>query len=46
MALLKLADKYSLVRLEAACSRALRYTPNPSYKNISTIFVSGQDTVA
>lgn len=45
MALLKLADKYSLVRLEAACSRALSYTPNPSYKNISTILVSGQDTV-
>ena len=46
MALLKLADKYSLVRLEAACARALSYTPNPSYKNISTILASGQDTVA
>lgn len=46
MALLKLADKYSLVRLEAACTRALSYTPNPSYKNISTILASGQDTVA
>jgi hypothetical protein len=44
--ILKLADKYSLVRLEAACAHALSYTPNPSYKNISTILVSGQDTVA
>ena len=46
MAVLKLADKYSLVRLETACARALSYTPNPSYKNISTILKSGQDTVA
>lgn len=45
MALLKLADRYSLVRLEAACAKALGYTPNPSYKNISTILKSGQDTV-
>ena len=45
MAVLKLADRYSLVRLEAACTRALGYTPNPSYKNISTILKSGQDTV-
>lgn len=46
MAVLKLADRFSLVRLEAACARALGYTPNPSYKNISTILKSGQDTVA
>lgn len=46
MAVLKLADRYSLVRLEAACARALGYTPNPSYKNVSTILKSGQDTVA
>lgn len=43
MAVLKLADRYSLVRLESACMRALSYTPNPSYKNISTILKSGQD---
>jgi hypothetical protein len=43
MGVLKLADKYSLVRLEAACTRALGYTPNPSYKNISTILQTGQD---
>lgn len=45
MSVLKLADRYSLVRLDAACSRALAYTPNPSYQNISTILRSGQDTV-
>lgn len=43
MALLKLADRYSIIRLESACMRALSYTPNPSYKNISTILKSGQD---
>jgi hypothetical protein len=46
MGVLKLADRYSLVRLEAACARALSYTPNPSYKNISTILKSGQDTIS
>jgi transposase len=43
MALLKLADRYSIPRVEAACARALSYTPNPSYKNITTILKSGQD---
>jgi hypothetical protein len=43
MGLLKLADRYSVTRLETACTRALSYTPNPSYKNISTILKSGQD---
>jgi hypothetical protein len=43
MALLKLADRYSVTRVEAACARALSYTPSPSYKNISTILKSGQD---
>ena len=46
MALLKLADRYSLGRLEAACAKALSYTPNPSYKNIATILKSGFDKVA
>ncbi|MNW05599.1 hypothetical protein D3C71_2018670 [compost metagenome] len=45
MGVLKLADKYSLVRLEAACTRALGYTPNPSYKNIATILQTGQDLI-
>ncbi|WP_410514036.1 hypothetical protein PaeBR_08420 [Paenibacillus sp. BR2-3] len=30
MALLKLADKHGVIRLEAACARALSYTPRPS----------------
>ncbi len=43
MGVLKLADKYSTVRLEAACRRALVYTASPSYKNISSILKTGQD---
>lgn len=46
MALLKLADKYSFPRLEAACAKALSYTPRPGYKNIKTILTTGQDKVA
>ncbi|GGA17933.1 hypothetical protein GCM10008018_72500 [Paenibacillus marchantiophytorum] len=45
MGVLKLADRYSLVRLESACARALSYTPSPSYKQISTVLKSGQDTL-
>lgn len=45
MGVLKLADRYSLIRLETACAKALGYTPNPSYKNISMILKSGQDKV-
>jgi len=43
--LMKLADRYSIERLETACNRALSYTPNPSLKNISTILKNGQDKV-
>jgi len=43
MGLLKLADRYSVERLELACARALSYTPNPTYKNVSAILTSGQD---
>ena len=43
LALLKLADKYSIERLEAACAKALSYTPQPSYKSIQTILQTGQD---
>ena len=43
MGVLKLADRYSLVRVEAACARALGYTPNPGFKHVSTILKSGQD---
>lgn len=45
MVLLKLADKYSVTRLEAACAKALSYTPKPSYKSIQTILQTGQDKV-
>jgi hypothetical protein len=45
VALLKLADKYAVNRLEAACERALSYTPNPSYKSIQTILKTGHDKV-
>ncbi|MDZ4042817.1 MAG: IS21 family transposase, partial [Eubacteriales bacterium] len=43
--LMKLADKYSLVRFEDACQRALSYTPSPSYKTVQTILKTGQDRV-
>ena len=43
MGLLKLADKYSVTRLENACVRALQFTPQPSYKSIKNILVTGQD---
>lgn len=43
LSLLKLADKYSVTRLEAACSKALSYTPSPNYRSIKTILTTGQD---
>ena len=43
MGLLKLADKYSAQRLEAACRKALSYTASPSYKSIKNILATGQD---
>lgn len=45
MGLLKLADKYGVERLETACTKALSYTPNPSYKNVCSILKSGQDKI-
>lgn len=45
MALLKLADKYSVSRLEGACKKALSYTPNPSFKSLQTILQTGQDKI-
>lgn len=45
MALLKLADKHSVTRLEAACSKALSYTPKPNFQSIKTILATGQDKV-
>jgi len=43
MGLLKLADKYSIARLESACKRALSYTSNPGYKSIQSILKTGSD---
>ena len=43
MGLLKLADKYSVTRLENACVRALSFTPQPSYKSVKNILMTGQD---
>jgi transposase len=43
MGILKMADKYSVGRLESACAKALSYTPNPTYRNITAILQSGQD---
>ena len=37
MGLLKLADKYSVSALEAACAKALSYSASPSYKSIKNI---------
>jgi len=45
MALLKLGDKYSHERLEAACKRALSYTTSPNFKTVQTILATGQDTL-
>jgi len=46
LALIKLADKYSVARLEAACKKALFYTPQPSYQSVKTILSTGQDKIA
>ncbi len=43
MGLLKLADKYSVNRLKAACRKALSFTPSPSYKSIRNILDTGND---
>jgi hypothetical protein len=43
MGLLKMSEKYSSVRLEAACQKALLYTSSPSYKSIRNILAAGKD---
>jgi len=43
IALLKLADVYSAVRLEEACKKALSYHANPSFRSIKTILKTGSD---
>jgi hypothetical protein len=46
MALLKLAEKFTPQRLEAACAKALSYTSRPNYKSISAILNAGQDKLS
>ena len=46
MGLLKLADKYSVDMLEAACAKALTYTASPSYKSIKNILAAGQEHIS
>jgi transposase len=43
LALLKLADSYSVARLEAACAKALAYAAVPSFRSIRTILKTGSD---
>jgi transposase len=43
--LLKLADKYSVSRLESACKKALFYTPSPSLKSVQTILKTSSDRI-
>ena len=40
MGLLKLAEKYSLTKLEEACKRALLYSRTPSYKSIKNLLAA------
>jgi len=43
IALLKLADMYSVKRLEAACEKALSYTATPNFRSVRTILKTGSD---
>lgn len=43
MGLLKMAERYSDAKLEAACKKALGYTAAPSYKSIKNILVTAMD---
>jgi len=40
MGLLRLAERYSAKRLEAACAKALSFTASPSFKSIKNILVT------
>lgn len=44
MGLLKLSEKYSPEKLEAACEKALLYSSSPSYKSIKNLLVTMKDT--
>jgi len=43
MGVLKLAERNGAGRLEAACQKALTYTPCPTYRHIDSIIKSGWD---
>ncbi|MCP3033580.1 IS21 family transposase [Halobacillus sp. A1] len=43
MGIVKLADRYSLKRLEEACRQALTYSPSPRLNSIKTILKQGTD---
>ncbi|MDQ0220692.1 Mu transposase domain-containing protein [Peribacillus cavernae] len=43
LALTKLADQYSVERLESSCERALEYSPRPNVNSVKTILKTGQD---
>jgi transposase len=43
IALLKLADTYTVERLEAACEKALSYTTTPNFRSVRTILKTGSD---
>ena len=43
MGLLKLVDKHTSVKLEAACKKALEYTGKPSYKSIKDLLTNLKD---
>ena len=40
MGLLKLAEKHTPQKLEAACEKALQYSASPSYKSIKNLLVN------
>lgn len=42
---IQLADRYSVSRIEKACTRALYYTSTPNLRNIRTILKTSQDKV-
>ena len=43
MGLLRLAEKHSPVKLEAACKKALNYSSSPSYKSIKNLLATMRD---
>lgn len=46
MALSKLSDQYSFTRIEAACKKALEYSPRANLSSIKTILKNDQDQLS